>query len=82
MKAHIFRTDSPLKHGTTVSADCGTAVPNVLAVFWTEGYVDDMGVSAVLFCKDCAQRAQQASDKKYFYGVVNGQEALDQGEAE
>lgn len=77
MKAHLADSNTPLKEGSDILANCGAQVPNGRFVFlWNnDEYPEFLSVSMTRICHKCAELELE---KKYVYGVVSGQEAMDE----
>lgn len=80
MKAHLKDSDSPIVEGNKIVANCLTLIPNARIVMMWDA--TEMGQSFEMptrnICKFC--HALEITGR-YVYGIVSGQEALNQGEA-
>lgn len=76
MRCHLTDSDEPLHEGGDQVALCGTPINKARFVFMFDRDFDDFLESAntLLFCRICSELE---IEKRYVYGILSGQEALD-----
>lgn len=80
MKTHLISSDDPLDRGIDMQAPCGAIVPKVEFRFMFEDSMAtgkdllDAMVSSFQVCRKCAELPL---DKNYIYGMIGGQDSID-----
>lgn len=73
MKTHLKDSDDPLVSGQDYTALCETLVKKAHFVcYFDMGRLAIFPVSTLKFCQDCAELVGDAN-KKYLYGIVDGE---------
>lgn len=73
MKAHLLDSDIPILEGSTVVVNCGQHVPNCkFVMMWDAQELDEIDLGWMRnLCRKCIE---QRVDRRYIYGILNGQE--------
>jgi hypothetical protein len=73
MKRHLITSDDPLKPGGTLVALCGAEIANAHFPFFWEDELQPNCVEFLFSMRVCRQCASHPFDKRYLYGLVNGE---------
>jgi hypothetical protein len=86
VKAHLLDSDEPLPAGKDYMALCGAKVSKAAFIWWSDleaMELEDFFIYSLRFCRYCKRIiANTELEKRYLYGLIDGEKAKHLGEAD